>query len=79
MSEDKKTKIEFVPGCFDDFDGTQEELDALVEEIQRMADTGELFENAVSLDDIELDELDEEVKYVFEKTIIPANSKKRLH
>ena len=79
MSEDKKTKIEFVPGCFDDFEGTQEELDALVEEIRRMADTGELFENAVPLEDIDLDELDEEVQYVFEKAINPANSKKRLH
>lgn len=76
---DKKLKIEFAPGCFNDFDGTQEELDDLVAEIQRLADTGELFENAIPLDDIELDELDEEVKAVFEKAIEPANSKKRLH
>lgn len=43
MSQDK-IKIEFVPGCFDDFEGTQEELDEFVAEIRRMADTGLLFE-----------------------------------
>ena len=79
MPENKKPmKVTFEPGCFDDFEGTQEELDDLVAEIQRMADTGELFENAVPLDDIDLDEMDEEVQAVFEKAIEPANSKKRL-
>lgn len=29
-----KPEIEFAPGCFDDFDGTQEELDALVNELK---------------------------------------------
>lgn len=29
-----KHEIEFAPGCFDDFDGTQEELDALVNELK---------------------------------------------
>ena len=43
---DKKMKVEFAPGCFDDFDGTQQELDDLVAEIQRMANSGEMFENS---------------------------------
>ena len=30
---DKKVKVEFAPGCFDNFEGTQEELDALQKEI----------------------------------------------
>ena len=79
MTEEKKIKIEFVPGCFDDFEGTQEELDELLIEIQRMADTGELFENAVEVTDLDLEELDEDVKAVFDKVVDPANSKKRLH
>ena len=79
MSEDKKIKIEFYPGCFDDFEGTQEELDELVAEIQRMADTGELFENATELDELDLDEFDDDVKCVVEKVIDPKNGKKRLH
>ena len=29
-------KVEFAPGCFDQFEGTQEELDAMMAEIQEM-------------------------------------------
>jgi transcription antitermination factor NusG len=29
MTNSQKSKVEFAPGAFDDFDGTQEELDAL--------------------------------------------------
>jgi len=43
-------KIEFAPGCFDNFDGTQEELDELVNEIKRMFETGELSEKAELVD-----------------------------
>jgi len=35
MSHDA-LKIEFAPGCFDQFDGSQEELDGLVGEIQAL-------------------------------------------
>ena len=34
---DKKMEIVFAPGAFDHFDGTQEELDEMVAEIQRMS------------------------------------------
>ena len=35
MTDSKKTlEVRFAPGCFDQFDGTQEELDALMAEIQ---------------------------------------------
>jgi flagellar biosynthesis/type III secretory pathway M-ring protein FliF/YscJ len=34
MTEEKKIKIEFAPGCFDNFEGTQEELDAFMAELQ---------------------------------------------
>jgi len=36
MSNDKEIKIEFAPGAFDSFEGTQEELDDLIAEIQNM-------------------------------------------
>lgn len=55
--ERKEIKIEFAPGCFDNFDGTQEELDELMTEIQRMAETGELFERARPVD---VDEMSDE-------------------
>jgi hypothetical protein len=58
MTEEKKTpEIIFAPGCFDSFEGTQEELDEMIAEIKRMAESGELFEQATALD---LDELSEE-------------------
>jgi hypothetical protein len=36
MTSDKTIKVEFAPGCFDQFEGTQEELDELIKEIQGM-------------------------------------------
>jgi hypothetical protein len=63
---DKKLKIEFAPGCFDSFDGTQEELDELVAEIQRMAETGELFEKSNPLD---IDEMIDEEPEVAERIL----------
>jgi len=55
--EQKKPEIIFAPGCFDSFEGTQEELDEMIAEIKRMAESGELFEQATALD---LDDLSEE-------------------
>ena len=59
MSDKKKVHITFAPGAFDNFDGTQAELDALVAEVQRLAESGELEEMSVPLDG-DWDELSEE-------------------
>lgn len=75
----KEIKVEFAPGCFDDFNGTQEELDSLVEEINRMAQTGELFENAHELDFEELDELAEDYNVVIDAYVNSADVKRKLH
>ena len=61
---DKKMKVEFAPGCFDDFDGTQQELDDLVAEIQRMANSGEMFENSTPVTEESLADLSEEEQQV---------------
>ena len=53
----KKIEIRFVPGCFDSFEGTQEELDGLVAELQRMADSGELFDNSTPLEGEDAEEI----------------------
>lgn len=45
-----KIKIQFAPGAFDDFDGSQEELDGLMEQIQNMIRDGSLFEQSKSVD-----------------------------
>jgi len=55
----KKPKIEFVPGCFDNFDGTQEELDDLIKQIHTLVESGELFENSVPLEELDDEELQE--------------------
>lgn len=50
MSTDKKDyEIVFAPGCFDGFDGTQEELDELIAEIHRKFKSGEAFDEAIPL------------------------------
>ena len=36
MTDEKKITIEFAPGAFDSFDGTQEELDAFQKEVLDM-------------------------------------------
>ena len=61
MTEEKKLKIEFAPGCFDSFEGTQEELDEMVAEIQRMFDSGEMETNSRRVDIEELFEEDPDV------------------
>lgn len=71
MSEEKKPEIIFAPGCFDNFEGTQEELDELVAEIQRMVDSGEIFENSRPLD---IDELVDEDPEFAEKLLNSLNN-----
>ncbi len=73
----KKIHIEFAPGAFDQFDGTQEELDAFIAEIQRMADSGELEEQSVSLDSDEAwNQLTEEEQTIIEKAM--SSTQRRL-
>ena len=57
--EQPKYKITFAEGCFDEFDGTQEELDQLVAMLTEMAESGELLEKGIPLDDLE--EVEDEV------------------
>ena len=50
----KEIKIEFAPGAFDQFEGTQEELDALQKEIMEMLEAmtpEELAEESIAVDE----------------------------
>lgn len=58
-NEQPKLKIVFAPGCFDDFDGTQEELNELVAHLTELAESGELLENSIELGEFE--EVEDEV------------------
>ena len=59
MSESKLPngmKLVFAPGCFDNFEGSQEELDSLVKEIEQAFENGDL-ENGANI--VEIEELTE--------------------
>lgn len=60
MSEDKKPKIIFEPGCFDHFDGTQEELDGIMGEITKMFETMTTEEIMAQSKPVDLEELFDE-------------------
>lgn len=58
----KEIKIEFAPGCFDHFEGTQEELNELIAEIKNMISNGTIHEHSRLLTEDEFDELPEDVQ-----------------
>ncbi len=66
MTDEKKPlKIEFAPGCFDNFEGTQEELDELIQQIETMfanQTPEELAANSRELSDEDWEELPDDVK-----------------
>lgn len=57
--ENKPMKIEFAPGCFDDFNGTQEELNALMVHLTELVSSGKLMLESEPLTDEEALELEE--------------------
>ena len=54
-----KPKIEYAPGCFDEISDeiTQEELDELLAEIERLVDSGEFFEMAIPIEEADEQEV----------------------
>jgi hypothetical protein len=69
-------KLVFAPGCFDQFEGTQEELDALMQEIQEAFESGEALMNAIpvsTIDDL-IDETDpDEIEDIRQQLFAPRN------
>lgn len=57
-----KIKLVFAPGCFDDFDGTQEELDEFIALIQSKVEDGSILEDAQPLDEDDL--TDEQLAHI---------------
>jgi hypothetical protein len=84
MTDKKELKVEFAPGCFDHFDGTQEELDGLLAEIQNMfanKTAEELEAMSRPLTEEDFDELPDDVKQQlmqFDEDDIGNNTKRRL-
>ena len=59
---DKDFKIEFAPGCFDDFEGSQEELDQLVKDILDIVSEGSMVDNPNVLTVEDLDDLPDDLR-----------------
>lgn len=71
----KELKIEFAPGCFDSFDGTQEELDELISHIKEMFASGEAQAKARPIDFDDLSEEDLELLEKFSEQESNANGR----
>jgi hypothetical protein len=57
MTKKKPPSVIFEEGCFDEMlDLTQEEMDALIDGIMQLVETGEIFERATLVDDLPEDE-----------------------
>jgi hypothetical protein len=67
----KKIKVVFKPGAFDNFEGSQEELDAFVAEII------EGFESGEYLKDTHLEDLDESTELILR--VAGTDSSRLLH
>ena len=63
-------KIEFEEGCFDNLedDLTQEEMEALIQGIHQLLETGEIFENATPVEDLPEEE-QEAIARMFERKV----------
>ena len=59
---EKKPEIIFAPGCFDNFEGTQEELQELLAQIHQMLEDGTLMENSERVSPEEEEEIYEMLK-----------------
>lgn len=57
MSE-QKLRVVFAEGCFDNFEGTPEELQEMIAEIHRLVDTGEIFDQAVPVTAEDVEEIE---------------------
>ena len=57
MTKKKPPSVIFDEGCFDEMlDLTQEEMDALIDGIMQLVETGEIFKRATLVDDLPEDE-----------------------
>jgi hypothetical protein len=82
MTDEKKPlKIEFAPGCFDNFEGSQEELDEFIKEITTMfteLTPEELEARSRPLSEDDIDELPDEVLEKLDNFFNDEDHKRKL-
>ena len=71
--------LEFAPGCFDDFEGTQEELDEMIEHIKEMFAAGKFVTEGRELTDEDFDTLSESTKQKIIGLNTPDQPKRNLN
>jgi hypothetical protein len=59
MTKNKPPSVVFDEGWADDMDLTQEEYDALIDGIKQLVATGEIFENATPIEELDEEEQQE--------------------
>jgi hypothetical protein len=79
MTEKKPLRVIFDPGCFNNFEGTQAELDEFVKQIQEFAESGLLFENSAELTDEDIEELDEDTRQQIIRALERDDDKTKLN
>jgi len=75
----EEMQLEFAPGCFDDFEGSQEDLDALVEHIKEMFAAGKFLTEGRELTDEDFDTLSESTKQKIVGLQDPTQPKRNLN
>ena len=75
---DKPMKVQFAPGCFDQFEGTQEELESLMKEITNMFTNMSPEELEAQSRQIDIDELIEDGDIEFVEKLMKSNEPRTL-
>jgi hypothetical protein len=66
MENNSKPRIVFMPGCFDNMDVTQEELDEIITELTRMAEDGTLLINSEPVDEDDEDLSEQDAQFLIQ-------------
>jgi hypothetical protein len=69
MTKKKPLNVEFEPGWADELELTQDEYDALIDGIKQLVATGEIFENATPIDELDDEEQQEILESLNRKNI----------
>lgn len=75
---DKPLEIKFAPGCFDQFEGSQEELDSLMKQITEMLSKMTPEELQAQSREIDLEELMEEGEIEFVEHLLNSQTPRTL-